>query len=91
MSTRVLRTYARVAHTFHFCDKCCQQIYPGEMYEGRVEVIDRSPYNPKPFFTVFKHHIEPECDWPPDPDWDEKNDEFEDEPEPVPLPLPEAA
>ena len=59
---RLLRTYTRVAHQDHFCDRCCNPIMPGEEYEARVEVTRRG------HILVWKNHINPGCDYPEDPD-----------------------
>ncbi len=59
---RILRTYRHVAQTQHWCDRCCRYIEPGEYYEGSVHLYDNHQ------LIVFKTHIEPSCDYPPDPD-----------------------
>lgn len=58
---RTLRSYQRMAYKHHDCDRCCCQILPGDMYEGRVEVNDRNQ------IMVWKQHIMPSCDFPPEP------------------------
>lgn len=60
---RVLRTYTRIAQIQHWCDRCCRYIEPGEYYEGSVQLYS----NPRRLI-VFKIHIEPSCDYPPDPE-----------------------
>ena len=59
---RELRTYQRVAYREHFCDRCCDYIHPGEMYEGRVVVTNSRR------ILVWKTHKYPTCDFPDDPD-----------------------
>lgn len=55
---RLLRSYQRIAYTFHHCDACCFQIEPGSYYEGRVEVRpDKQRYR----ILVMKKHLEPKC------------------------------
>lgn len=61
---RVLRTYVRIARTSHCCDICCNKIQAGEMYQGSVMADDKCLW-------VFKKHIDPCCDYPPEPDEDE--------------------
>jgi hypothetical protein len=65
MTERLLRTYERVAHQEHFCDRCCEPIHLGEMYEGRVTVYAN---NLETDLVVIKTHIHPSCDFPQDPD-----------------------
>ena len=59
---RWLRTYRRIAHEQHWCDICCTHIQPGEEYEGRVEVFRRG------CIVVWRSHVNPMCEPPPDPD-----------------------
>ncbi len=68
---RTLRTYRRMAQEFHWCDRCCTHIEPGEEYEARVEIIRRGQ------ISVWKNHINPSCDYPDDPDY--MRDDVEDE------------
>ncbi len=71
-----LRKYQRVAHTKHWCDRCCDWIQPGDYYEGVVQISKGGG------LIVFKFHIDPSCDYPPDPfDDDEisKSDYFDNE------------
>lgn len=63
---RELRTYQRVAYKNHWCDRCCRDIQPGEMYEGRVVLTD----NHRLF--VWKTHVSPMCEFPEDPDKDKR-------------------
>lgn len=61
----ILRTYEYVANVYHWCDRCCDYINPGECYEGSVRVLNGR-------LIVFKTHCNPSCDYPPDPeDFDE--------------------
>lgn len=64
---RILRVYRRLAQLPHWCDRCCRYIEPGEFYEGSVQIYGGR-------FIVFKVHIEPSCDYPPDPVEDEISD-----------------
>jgi len=57
---RELRRYQRVAYQEHFCDRCCNCIHPGDIYEGRI-VTDKGR------FLVWKTHISPSCDYPEEP------------------------
>ncbi|MSS75276.1 hypothetical protein EXS73_03650 [Candidatus Pacearchaeota archaeon] len=59
---RELRSYRRVAYNFHFCDRCCQHIQPGQEYEGRVVVTERGR------LMVWKTHRYPSCDFPEEPE-----------------------
>ena len=59
---RILRTYEHVAQIEHWCDYCCRYIMPGELYRGSVELWDNNK------LLVFKRHIDPECDFPLDPE-----------------------
>lgn len=59
-----LRSYHSVAQVAHWCDRCCQPIYPGEMYEGVVQVLPNQEHR----LIVWKTHINPSCDFPEDPD-----------------------
>lgn len=67
---RILRTYRRIAHTEHHCDRCQKTIHPGDEYEGEVEVRRRRGEK-KNRISVWKQHINPDCDYPefPDDDW----------------------
>jgi hypothetical protein len=85
---RILRSYERVAQVTHFCDRCCDAIWPDESYEGRVEIWEGGK------FFVTKEHIDPVCDWPPDPEDDEDAEFYQskdDEQQPVEERLPLAA
>ena len=59
---RLLRTYERVAHINHYCDRCCKHIEPGDQYQGIVQVTDLHG------LIVFKFHTNPPCDFPKVPD-----------------------
>lgn len=59
-----LRTYQCVARSLHWCDRCCQQILPGEMYEGFVQILPNQEHR----LIVWKTHIYPSCDLPDDPE-----------------------
>ncbi len=61
---RELRNYQRIAYQEHFCDRCCDYIRPGDMYEGRVVV---HKINEKNRLVVWKIHINPSCDYPEEP------------------------
>lgn len=70
---RMLRQYVRVADREHWCDRCCQYIEPGEMYEGRV-MLTLIRATGKRAILVIKYHIHPSCDWPPDPAYEDDAD-----------------
>jgi hypothetical protein len=76
--SRCLRTYSRVAQREHWCDRCFTFIEPGEQYAAQVWVYD----NPKRL-VVFLQHMNPPCDYPPDPH-DERSEE-EEEREDLPM------
>lgn len=59
---RELRRYEHVADKEHWCDRCCRFIQSGDMYEGMV-FADKAQG-----IVVFKYHINPMCDFPPDPE-----------------------
>jgi hypothetical protein len=67
----ILRSYQHIAQISHWCDRCCRHIEAGEIYTGSVQVINRR-------LIVFKTHIFPACDEPPDPE-DLENMEMEDD------------
>jgi hypothetical protein len=58
---RILRAYRRHAMKTHDCDRCCGVIEAGEMYEGVVEITSEGR------LRVSKQHVEPSCDWPTEP------------------------
>lgn len=55
---RVLRNFVYKASIEHWCDYCLKYIYPGEFYEGSVQIIENH-------LIVFKKHIDG-CDFPED-------------------------
>lgn len=57
----VLRTYTHTAQREHWCDNCCNYIVPGQQYEGIVETTGKG-------IIVWKKHVNPECEFPPDPE-----------------------
>jgi hypothetical protein len=59
---RILRTYRRIAHIEHHCDKCQGPILPGDEYWADVVLADQHTGERK--VIVFKEHIWPACDWP---------------------------
>lgn len=67
---RLLRTYVRIAHEPHDCDRCMMQIMPGDQYEGAVYAVPKQGRRRK-LILVLKQHVFPGCDWPPDPDEEE--------------------
>ena len=75
---RVLRNYRRVAQRQHWCDRCCTYIQPGETYQGWVHAYDDLDR-----LIVLKMHVEPSCDYPPDP-FDEREEIHHEE---IPLKL----
>ena len=64
---QTLRTYQHIAHKEHWCDRCCTHINPGEMYEGNVTITENHG------LMVWKFHLNPRCDFPEDPDEEERN------------------
>lgn len=79
MTKRLLRSYQRLAHEPHFCDRCCHHIEPGEQYQAWVYVVTMDPKlhpsGKRKFIDVEKEHLSPTCDFPPDPDWEEEDTE----------------
>lgn len=67
----VLRRYSRMAQQEHWCYNCCMPIFPGEEYEATVETWR---VGKRRGLVVNKRHVNPECDWPPDPDLDDEKD-----------------
>jgi len=47
-----LREYERVAEKFYLCDRCHEQILPGDRYRGIVTASSRR------HFTVFHYHAD---------------------------------
>lgn len=82
---RRLRTYRRVAHIDHHCDRCQKTIHPGDYYEGTVEVRRRRGETKKRI-SVWKEHVNPDCDFPEFPDDDHGWEESEQD-----IDLPKAA
>ena len=76
MMRRILRTYRRMAHIDHHCDKCQCPISPGEEYQGEVVLADQ--YSGGRKIVVYKEHVWPGCDWPPEPEWEKEDDVEED-------------
>ena len=64
---RLLRTYRHLAHIDHWCDRCCDYIQPGDMYEGMVYASEKFG------IITFKYHIDPICDEPKDYDYEEND------------------
>lgn len=67
-----LRTYQRMAHREHACDRCQQPIFPGEMYEAEVTMgtclVERAGRRfTKKIVSVHKQHMD-SCDFPDEPD-----------------------
>lgn len=75
---RALRTYERMARIEHFCTRCMQTIYPGDMYEGYVEIGSDGK------LRVYKNHIMPDCEYPTEPSDEESG--FKSVPKARPLP-----
>ncbi|MBR9676578.1 hypothetical protein GOV04_00360 [Candidatus Woesearchaeota archaeon] len=51
-----------MAQKDHWCDRCCDYIQPGDMYEGMV-------YASKKWSIItLKFHKYPACDYPEEPD-----------------------
>lgn len=64
----ILRNYEHVAQKEHWCDRCCMEIYPGQIYHGQVVVNDGR-------LVVFKTHVYPGCDEPEEPECHAKSRE----------------
>ncbi len=66
MSSRILRSYERMAQQEHYCKKCQTPIISGELYRGTV-AVNKGEYDGKKrsWVTVDKAHSNPEdChDW----------------------------
>jgi len=73
---KILRSYERIAEKEHWCDCCCNYIHPGEMYHGEVQLREEKAINR---ISVFKSHINPCCDFPPDPEEDRDSEREEKE------------
>jgi len=58
---RLLSSYERVAKVYHWCERCCTDIHPGEQYSGEVYAISRAE------LKVFKKHSD-RCDEPEEPE-----------------------
>lgn len=56
----------------HWCDNCCDDIDPGQCYEGSVYVTDRGN------LMVLKNHVDPHCDPPEEPEDEERLFETDD-------------
>ena len=59
---RELRRYEHMAQKDHWCDTCCDWIFPGQLYEGLVYADNLHG------IVVLKCHIDPRCEPPPDPE-----------------------
>lgn len=62
---RSLETHNYTAQTLHFCDRCCRDIEPGDYYERSVYMYKKDG---KKKILVLRKHIEPHCDYPPEPE-----------------------
>jgi hypothetical protein len=62
-SRRLLRLNEQVARVLHRCDQCDGSIFPGDLYEVRVELFMDSSYK---YLHVYKSHIHPACQFDPD-------------------------
>ena len=62
---RHLRRYEREARIEHWCDRCCEWILPGDMYEGIVVLYQDQKHHR---LQVLKYHVFPDCDFPPEPE-----------------------
>ena len=58
---RQLDSQRYMAQTVHFCDNCCHDILPGDIYERNVYLTDNKIYR----VSIEKRHIDPDC--PVDP------------------------
>ncbi|MEK6925146.1 MAG: hypothetical protein AABW71_02810 [Nanoarchaeota archaeon] len=57
MTSRILRSYVRVAQQEHWCERCQSPITAGEMYRGEV-YVQKNVVNEKKvsWLTVRKNH-----------------------------------
>lgn len=62
---RFLREYENIAHDYHFCDVCCEYIFPGEQYKGIVYVKKDTE---KKRIVIHKSHSNPYCEPPENPE-----------------------
>ena len=60
---RVLSDTVRRARKMHICDGCEEKIFPGDLYENRVEV---RKYGRRKQFVERKEHVHPGCHYPED-------------------------
>lgn len=71
---RLLRSYRRTAEVEHWCDRCCDIIFPGEAYEADVYATRTGG---RRGIVVMRQHADPPCEPPDEPDRDD-DDEDED-------------
>jgi len=76
--SRHFGTTTHIAQREHFCDRCFEYIFPGEMYERYCMLTGGK-------FLMLKEHVEPRCEFPEPPDDDDGEEEE------VPEELPMAA
>jgi len=69
---RFLRSYRHVAERIHWCDNCREDIEPGESYEASVYV---STAGGRKSIVTIRHHVDPWCDPPDEPEDEEGSDE----------------
>lgn len=62
-----LQRSRHLARQNHWCDTCCSDILPGELYE-RLVLFYKSPKR----ILVLKQHIFPACEPPEEPDFQEE-------------------
>lgn len=61
---KLWETRRHIANIQHWCDNCCSHINPWEMYEKDVLLMQN-------WIIEFKKHINPECEPPEDPDFED--------------------
>ncbi len=69
MKPRRLRIFRRCAQIEHFCDRCFQPIFPGQIYEADISVTSRGR------LLILKNHVEPLCEYPDPPEDEEDREE----------------
>ncbi len=72
---RLLRSYERMANKDHPCSRCQEFIKPGDWY--RCEIGVQWSERRKKHLTIWKEHIDPECEFPEFHDDDSIHDDEE--------------
>ncbi|OIO81276.1 hypothetical protein AUJ84_01435 [Candidatus Pacearchaeota archaeon CG1_02_32_132] len=70
---RLLERKEYIARNIYWCDTCCDSIMPGEVYERDAYIAERTSVEnlkmtKKKRIVVFRHHVIPGCNHPPEPD-----------------------